>query len=321
MMKHWLRSGRRSELWTWLHSAAGGFLDSLTTTHTKVHEARYRRFPSCILAPFVVKLGHYLAAGLIALTASAVAQEDSGATSSSLTYRVSATITYYCPVEKTLNLHELIFDFHNDSCQDSRQVAERKTPTLPYGPLYRNVRISGYHWIDWGEGHPSPYSRHDAKIEITKTATTLSASGSLAKASCSQSASGKGVVEDSFWQAKAVPEVTLLDEEQHPQLPVEAEIVPPQSSAVLKFPAGCSGDREPALQYAVTPLLNGVAQAAMYTSPLLTAGKSATEKDAALGATSIHARWSPQTSGENSGESELTVTISGSGKKQPAPAP
>jgi hypothetical protein len=242
--------------------------------------------------------------------------------SASLKYQISATITNYCPVEKTVNLHPLLFDFHNNSCLDSRRVSELKTPTLPQGPLYRNVRIAGYHFIDWSEGHSSPNSRNEAKIEISKTAGTVTAAGSLGKASCSKAASGKSVVEETFWQASIVPEVTLLEDEQQQPPPVTSEIVPPQTTAELTFSSTCPSEREPSVQYSVTPVVNGMAQAAIYTSPLLTASKPATEKDATLGSLGmgsalIHAKWSPQTSST----SELTVTIPPAGNQEPARAP
>lgn len=264
-------------------------------------------------------------AGLLALTACGLAQEKSNAASipnSSLKYQVKATITYYCPVAKTVSLHPLLFDFHNNSCQESRHVSEIKTPTLPQGPLYRNVRIAGYHFIDWSDDHSSPNSRNEAKIEISKTAATITASGSLGKASCSKGASGKTVVEETFWQASIVPEVTLLEDEQQQQTPVAAEIVPPQTTANLTFSSTCSSEREPSVQYSVMAFVNGLAQSAIYTSPLLTAGNAATGKDATLGSIGmgsalIHANWNPQTSGK----SELTVTISPASNQEPAQAP
>ncbi len=247
---------------------------------------------------------------LIALAAPLTAQEKTAgaAANGPLQYRVSATVTSYCPVERALTLHEVTFNFHNASCQQRSQVAERKTPTLPQSPLYRDVRISGYHFVDWSEGHPSPNSRQAAKIEISKTATTLSASGWLEPASCSKGPSGDNVVEDSFWRAKVVPEVKLLEEEQHLEPPVVAEIIAPKSSAVMTLHASCSGDREPSLQYSVTPIVNGAPQASIYTSPVLIVSKTGTENDAAAGAASIHSHWSPSSL---TNQSEFTVTISG----------
>jgi|SRR5208283_2399442 len=246
---------------------------------------------------------------LLVLTVPAPAQEKSDGTRAAnnpVRYQISATITHYCPIEKTVNLHPLVFDFHNNSCQESRRVSELKTPTLPQGPLYRNVRVAGYHFNDWSEGQPSPHSRNEAKIEISKTAATVTATGSLGKASCSKGSAGNTAVEETLWQAKVVPEVKLLEDEQRQPPPVTAEIVPPQSAAEITFSSTCASDREPSVQYSVTPLVDGVAQAEIYTSPLLTAAKGAIEKNGILGSASIHARWSPQTSGE----SKLTVTIS-----------
>ena len=135
-------------------------------------------------------------------------------------------------------------------------------------------------------------------------------SGTLGKASCSKGSSGDAPAEDTFWQARVVPEVKLLEDEQHQQPPAEAEVVPPQTTAVLPTSASCSGDRAPAVQYTVTPVINGVAQSEIYTSPLLSASKNGVNSDAKLGSASIHASWNT----ESSGKSELTVTISEAGK-------
>jgi hypothetical protein len=228
----------------------------------------------------------------------------------SVKYQIRATLTDYCPVEKSLVLHEVLFDFHNASCRGRNQVSERKTPTLPNGPLYRNVRIAGYHFIDWSEGHPSPSTRNTAKVEISKTATTISASGWLAQASCSTGRSGAALIEDTRWQAKVVPEVQLTEDEEREEPAVIADLVPPKTTAVLMLSASCASDREESLQFTVTPIVNGVAQPSTYSSPVLRPGKTQIESDATLGAASIHSHWSPQPS---KGESELSVTIVGSG--------
>lgn len=243
-------------------------------------------------------------------------QERAGAAASGpVKYQISATITDYCPVEKIVILHALLFDFHNNSCQNPRRVSELKTPTLPNGPLYRDVRISGYHFADWKEGQPSPNTRNEVKVEISKTAATLTASGMLGKASCSKSATGNAAVEETVWRASIVPEVTLLEDEQRPQ-DLAAEIVPPQTTAVLKLSATCESDRPQSLQYTVTPILNGVAQASIYTGELQ-ANKKANENG--TDGASIHALWSSLPA---KGESELSVTVAnGKSVKEPANSP
>ncbi|MFZ1006664.1 MAG: hypothetical protein WAN65_07505 [Candidatus Sulfotelmatobacter sp.] len=230
-------------------------------------------------------------------------QEKAGAAASgSAKYQISATVTDYCPVEKTVTLHFLLFDFHNNSCQNPRRVSDLRTPTLPYGPLYRDVRISGYHFADWKEGQPSPNARNEVRMEISKAASTLTASGTLGKASCGKSATGKSIVEETIWQASIVPEVTLLEYERRQQ-EVAAEIVPPQTTAVLNFSAGCDSDHPQSLEYTVTPIGNGVAQASIYTGELQ-ADKRANESGDS--AASIHALWSSLPA---KGESELSVSV------------
>jgi len=264
-----------------------------------------------------------LAAVLIAAAPSAVGQllgqdkaEASAVASSSVKYRVSATLTEYCPAERSLNLHQVIFDFHNASCQDRRHVVERKTPTLPNGPRFRNVRIAGYHFIDWTEAHSSPSTRNAANVELSKTATTVSAAGWLGKASCREGPSGKTVVDDTFWQARVVPEVKFIEDVEHQEPPVTVDIVPPKTSTVLTLSASCAGDREESLQYSVVLFVNGAVQSSIYTSPVLRARKTGIESAAPVGSASIHSRWSPKSlkGKTEKGKTELSLTIVESGE-------
>lgn len=241
------------------------------------------------------------------MVAAAQQSDEKAAADASLKYQISAALTDYCPVERTLPLHEVMFDFHNKSCSAPRHVAERKTPTLPNGPLYTNVHIAGYHLIDWSEGHPSPYTRNTAKVEISKAATTLSASGWLDKATCTKKPAGdvqaKDVLaEDTFWQARVVPEVQLIEDVQQQEPVVMSDIVPPQTAAVLKLSAACTSDRPQSLQYTVTQIVNGVAQGSVYTGELQ-AGKKA--NDGEMDGVSIHTLWSASPA---KGASELSVT-------------
>ncbi len=238
---------------------------------------------------------------LIALTAPVLAQEI--AANRALKYQIQAKMTDYCPVEKTVILHPLLFDFHNNSCQNPKRVSELKTPTLPHGPFYRDVRISGYHFADWKEDQPSPKSRNEAKIEISKTAATVTASGTLGKAFCGKGATGNASVEETVWQASIVPEVTLLEYEPRQQ-EVAAEIVPPQSTAVLKLSAICDSGRPQWLQYTVTPIVNGIAQTSTYVGELQPDKKAV--ESAVDGAMSIRTVWSSLAA---KGASELCVTI------------
>jgi hypothetical protein len=241
------------------------------------------------------------------------------ASGSPVKYQITATVTGYCPVQRSVNLHQVIFDLHNASCQDRRHVTERKVPTLPNGPRYKDVRIAGYHFTDWSDGHSSPDTRPRVKIEVTHTATSLSASGWLGKASCNAGPSGKRLVQDTFWQAKLVPEVQFVEDEGHTAAPVIAEILPPQVTAIERLSASCA-DHEQTLQYSVTPILGGVAQSSIYTSPRMASKKTGVENDGTLDGMSIHSDWSAPSA---DGETELRVTIlqSGSESAKPTNAP
>jgi hypothetical protein len=253
----------------------------------------------------------------------AVAQQsdEKAAADASLKYQISATLTDYCPLERTLPLHEVMFDFHNKSCRAGTKVAERKTPTLPHGPLYTNVHLAGYHLIDWSDGHPSPNTRNTAKVEISKTATTLSASGWLDKSTCTKKPAGdvqaKDVLaEDTFWQARVVPEVQFMEDLQQQEPAVTADLIPPQTTAVLKLSAACTSDRPQSLEYTVTPVINGVAQTSIYTSELQV-DKKASESE--WDGVSIHALWNALPA---KGASELSVTIvDRKSVKEPANSP
>ena len=268
---------------------------------------------------FKVKVRGFLpmAAILLALAVPAVGQLTdkragrSSSASSAVKYEISATLTYYCAVERSLPLHQLVFDFHNASCQSRSQAAERKTPTLPNGPLYRDVHLAGYHLVDWNAGHSSPNTRNTANVEISKTATTLSAAGWLGPASCGKGPSGD-VVEDTFWQARVVPEVRFIEDVEHQEEPVTIDLVPPKTTAILPLSAACADAREETLQYSVTSIVSGVAAASTYTSPVLRASQAGIESDGILGEASIRSRWNLQTSG---GKSELSLTIVQSGAR------
>jgi hypothetical protein len=284
---------------------------------------------------FELRLLLHWAAVLIAMAAPATGQVkgeekagSSSAANNSVKYQVRATVTSYCPVARALPLHEVLFDFHNPSCQERRQVTERKTPTLPKGPFYRNVRIAGYHFLDWAAGHSSPNTRNTANVELTKTATTLSASGWLGQASCNKGSSGHIVVEDTFWQARVVPEVRFVEDVERHGPPATADIVPPKTTAVLTLSASCDG-RDESLQYSVTPIVNGVAEPAIYTSPVLAANQAGVENDVTVDSLSLKSHWGPQSStGKRTrGKSELSLTIvpsggqSGAETKEPAHVP
>jgi hypothetical protein len=259
---------------------------------------------------------------ITAMVAAAQQSDEKAAADASLKYQISATLTDCCPVERTLPLHEVLFDFHNKSCRAGSKVAERKTPTLPNGPLYSNVHLAGYHLIDWSEGHPSPNTRNTAKVEFSKTAITLSAVGWLDKATCTKKSASDGLandvlVEDTFWQARVVPEVQFVEDLQQQEPAVTVELVPPQTTAVLKLSAAaCASDRPQSLQYTVTPIVNGVAQASIYTGEL-EANKKANENG--TDGASIHALWS---SSPAKGASELSVNIvDRKSVKEPATSP
>jgi hypothetical protein len=258
-------------------------------------------------------------AAISIVTAMVAAAQQNGekAADTSLKYQISATLTDYCPVERTLPLHEVMFDFHNKSCGKRSPVHELKTPTLPHGPLYTNVHLAGYHLIDWSEGQPSPSTRNTAKVEISKAATTLSASGWLEKATCTNGPKGDVLAEDTFWQAKVVPEVQFMEDVEQQEPAVLAELVPPQTAAVMKLFASCDSDREQSLQYKVTPIVNGVPQPSSYTGELKAGEKSV---DAGTdGSISVRSRWSALSA---KGESELSITIAaGKAVKEPANSP
>lgn len=244
--------------------------------------------------------------GLLLLLMVGWAQAQSAsAPNSSLHYRISATLTDSCPVQKTVNVHPLRFDFHNASCQSRKHVSERKVPTLPQSPRSKNVRIAGYHFSDWSDGLLSPNTRNAENIDLTFTSATLTASGWLGKALCSAKPSGKPVVEDSFWQSSVVPEVQFEDDSEHSEEPVSAEVVPPQEIAVLTLPVACA-DPTQMLQYSVTPVVDGVAQDSIYTSPQLAIQKSAAENGTTSGNVSISGGWSAVFA---EGRSELKVTV------------
>lgn len=201
------------------------------------------------------------------------------------------------------------FDFHNDSCQGKRKVSDQKLPTLPNSPRLSDVRISGYHFVEWSDGQASPRSGKPTHIEITYTTTTLSASGWLEKASCRKSPSGNELVQETFWQAAVVPEVRFVEDEEHEE-PVEkiVDASLPKTATVLTLSSSCTAPREQSLQYSVAPVRDGAAQIPVYTSPVLNADKAGFDNYTTPDSVHIQAQVRPHFS---RGKTQLSLTISG----------
>jgi len=223
-------------------------------------------------------------------------------------YQLSATLTYYCTVRRTQDLHPVLFDFHNASCAERQQVVDHKLPTLPKSPRYRDVRIAGYHLADWSEGQPSPHTQNRAQIEVSKTATTISASGWLEKASCSKGLSGENLVQETLWQAAVVPEVQFIEDEGHEEPATEAVIdAHRRASSVLALHSSCADAHELSLQYSVAPMTEDTAAAPVYTSPVLNADQSGHDEYVNGDSLSIRTRWSHRSA---KGDTILRITIS-----------
>jgi len=221
--------------------------------------------------------------------------------------QLSATLTYYCTVRRSQDLHPVLFDFHNVSCTERQQVADHKLPTLPKSPRYRDVGIAGYHFADWSEGQASPHTQNRTQVELSKTATTISATGWLEKASCSKNPSEENAVQETLWQAAVVPEVQFIEDEGHQEsAAAEAVIdVHRRASAILTLHSSCADAHELSLQYSVAPITKDAAQAPVYTSPVLN-GDQAGHDDRVEDSESIHARWSRRSA---KGNTTLRITI------------
>jgi len=212
-----------------------------------------------------------------------------GTSQSVAKFRVQATLSYTCTVPRSIDIHPVYFDFHNDSCQQRHRVSDRKIPTLPKGPRFTNIRISGYHFIDTKDGQPSPYQNNQSSITISKTDATITASGWLEKASCQQGPSGPKLLHQTAWQAALVPEVHLVEQVEQ-ELP--AEIVIADGGNNLGFSMDCPNAGLQSLQYSIYSLQDS--HNPLYTSPSLAADKPGSDVFTTLSGISLKTAWSGQ---------------------------
>jgi hypothetical protein len=230
-----------------------------------------------------------------------------------LSYQVTAQVTYYTATPENVNLQSVSFDFHNASCEDRHNLpGDTRTPQLPSGPRISDAQITGYHFANWPDGHASPNTRNQSSIAVTTTATTVSAAGWLDTASCVQEGFIVHVarlLHDTFWQAVVVPEARYTEEKETSvsSAPVTAVAVLPETTAILTFPTASAEAGVKSFSYSVVPVVNGVAQKALYQSPVVSGNERGVDDAVSLGPVSITAHWNPQ---PVNGMTQVTVKIS-----------
>jgi hypothetical protein len=227
-----------------------------------------------------------------------------------LQYKVSGQVNYKCSGEQNVNLATVAFDYHNSSCEDRHNVGPNtNTPQLPSGPNMSDAKIVGYQFVNWPDGHPSPNTRDQSSIQVSTTSTTVSASGWLDTASCTcVPIAGCKLNHDTFWQAAVVPEARYTQDNDITE-PVQADTVPvsdPTTSTILSFSTSCSEQGVKNMQYTVVPLVNGVVQSPLYTSPFVSGDEKGVSDTQVLGPVQLSATWNPQAV---AGRTQMQVSV------------
>ena len=226
-------------------------------------------------------------------------------------YKVDAIITYTCSQQPPdRNLPAVTFDFHNNSCEDRHNVGDTKTPVLPSGGniVPGSAFISGWHYVNWPDGHSSPNTRNQTSVSPSFTSTTVSAAGWLDTASCGNIGPIHHFFNDTFWQAAIVPECRLtLLAEQTATGTIKVPAALPTTIANINLPTICNEPGPHSFSYVVTPIVNGVANPPLYSSPVRTESEKGVHDSVILGPVTIAASWNPQ---PINGFSQVALTIS-----------
>lgn len=226
-------------------------------------------------------------------------------------YKVDTKVAYACSLEQNQNLPYVTFDFHNNSCEDRHNVGDTKTPQLPNVANMQpgSAKIVGWHYVNWPDGHASPNTRNQSSVGVSFTATTVSAGGWIDTATCIKGPFGIAHLNhDTFWQAAVVPETryTVLNEQTATGTDT-LQATLPTTIANINVPTSCNMQGPHSFSYTVTPIVNGVVDSPIYSSPVRTEDEKGVHDVVALGPVSIAASWNPQPVG---GMSQVSVSVS-----------
>jgi hypothetical protein len=218
-------------------------------------------------------------------------------------YKFVAKTSYSCHATPTTNLPGIPIHFENRACESGQNVGDTRTPPLPSGPGITDAAIVGFHYA----GGPSAVNV--THIGVSYTATTITAAGSLDTATCVNTPFSHSLIHDTHWDAVLVPEVRYTQAVEHDETggPVIVDASLPTTSANLTIPSACFEPGSKTFSYVVTPVINGVEQKALYTSPNQTGSEHGVTDQGNLGGITINGQWNPN---PVAGVSQVAIAVS-----------
>jgi hypothetical protein len=218
-------------------------------------------------------------------------------------YKFTAKTSYSCNASPTTNLPGIPIHFENRACESGQNVTDTRTPPLPSGPGITDAAIVGYHFA----GGPSAVNV--THIGVSYTATTITASGSLDTASCINTPFSHSLLHDTHWDAVLVPEVRYTQAVEHDETagPTLVSASLPTTNVNLSIPSACFEPGSKTFSYVVTPVINGVEQNPLYTSPNQTGSEHGVTDQANLGGVTINGQWNPT---PIAGVSQVSISLS-----------
>ena len=218
-------------------------------------------------------------------------------------YKFTAKTSYLCHTNPTINLPAITLHFDNRACESAQNVTDTRTPALPTGAGITEPAIVGFHFA----GGPSAVNV--THIGVTYTGTTITAAGSLDTATCVNTPFSHSLVHDTHWDATVVPEVRYEQAVEHDETggPVLVDVSLPTTSVNVPIPSVCFEPGAKTFSYMVMPVINGVEQIALYTSPNQTGSEHGVSDQANLGGLTINGQWNPN---PVAGVSQVALTVS-----------
>ena len=184
------------------------------------------------------------------------------------------------------------FGMGNDSCTDRKNYSETKTWDLPAGAVITEVVIRDRD------------TRNDYNVQFSASNASITASGWLDEATCTELFGIKKLHHDTHWYASAAPRI-VYTKKGTVNADMESDFVEMQDNRVdikIKFPKA-DNDAETADLFWFEILLdNGNLQKTIYTSPRVDSNKHGDD----FGGLQIKADYNPVIS---AGTSELAVVI------------
>ena len=194
-------------------------------------------------------------------------------------YKVVAHGTYSCTSTPTVDLPAVGFHFENRACESGTNVTDSKTPALPSGPGISNASIVGYRFA------AGPSAQNVTHIGVNYTANQVTAAGSLDTASCINTPFSHTFLHDTHWDATVIPQARYTQASEHNETggPTLVDATLPTTNAQIPLPSACFEPGAKTFSYSIVPVVNGVEQKALYSSPNQTGSEHGVTDQANLG--------------------------------------